>query len=145
MARKIQHLYHLFAFCELPYLDRFQVRADCYFKNVDSLVKHLSSILCRVKGKRDLIKNMDEQVVMTEEISGGRITYVVRKIRKTDIMFNLLYLFDKEAAKLHWSLDSLTDEFFRRIGESRDIKKKQPVRLPKNFSDSLERKSGQKA
>ena len=122
MAKKIQHIYHLFVFCERPYLDDFQIRTDCYFKNVDSLVRHLSSILCRVKGKRDLIKNMDEQVVMTEEISGGRITYVVRKIRKTDIMFNLLYLFDKEAAKLHWSLDSLTDEFFRRIGESRDGK-----------------------
>lgn len=145
MAKKIQHIYHLFVFCERPYLDDFQIRTDCYFKNVDSVVRHLSSILCRVKGKRELIKNMEEQVVMTEEISGGRIVYVVQKINKNDIMFNLLYLFDKEAAKLHWSLDSLTDEFFRRIGESRDIKKKQPVRLPKNFSDSLERKSGQKA
>ena len=131
MAKKIQHIYHLFVFCERPYLDDFQIRTDCYFKNVDSVVRHLSSILCRVKGKRDLIKNMEEQVVMTEEISGGRIVYVVRKINKNDIMFNLLYLFDEQAAKLHWSLDSLTDEFFKRIGESKDGKKKKPVRFPK--------------
>ena len=131
MAKKIQYIYHLFVFCERPYLDDFQIRTDCFFKNVDSVVKHLSSILCRVKGKRELIKNMEEQVVMTEEISGGRIVYVVRKIKKNDIMFNLLYLFDEQAAKLHWSLDSLTDEFFKRIGESRDGKKKQPLRLPK--------------
>lgn len=131
MVKKIQYIYHLFVFCERPYLDDFQIRTDCFFKNVDSVVKHLSSILCRVKGKRELIKNMEEQVVMTEEISGGRIVYVVRKIKKNDIMFNLLYLFDEQAAKLHWSLDSLTDEFFKRIGESRDGKKKQPLRLPK--------------
>lgn len=137
MAKKIQHIYHLFVFCERPYLDDFQIRADCYFKNVDSVVRHLSSILCRVKGKRELIKNMEEQVVMTEEISGGRIVYVVQKINKNDIMFNLLYLFDKEAALHNWKMDTLTDEFFKRIGESRDGKKKQPVRL--------ERKSGQKA
>ena len=133
MARKIHHIYHLFAFCERPYLDDFQVRSDCYFKNVDSVVRHLSSMLCRVKGKRELIKNMEEQVVMTEEISGGRIVYVVRKINKNDIMFNLLYLFDKEAALRNWKMDTLTDEFFKRIGESRDVKKKQPVRLPKLF------------
>lgn len=131
MARKIQHIYHLFVFCERPYLDDFQIRTDCYFKNVDSLVKHLSSILCRVKGKRELIKNMEEQVVMTEEISGGRIVYVVQKINKNDIMFNLLYLFDKEAALRNWKMDTLTDEFFKRIGESRDVKKKQPLKLPK--------------
>lgn len=131
MAKKIQHIYHLFVFCERPYLDDFQIRTDCYFRNVDSVVRHLSSMLCRVKGKRELIKNMEEQVVMTEEISGGRIVYVVQKINKNDIMFNLLYLFDEQAAKLHWSLDSLTDEFFKRIGESRDGKKKQPLRLPK--------------
>lgn len=145
MARKIEHIYHLFVFAELTYLDEFQVREDCYFRNVDSVVRHLSSILCRVKGKRELIKNMEEQVVMTEEISGGRIVYVVRKINKNDIMFNLLYLFDKEAALRNWKMDTLTDEFFKRIGESKDGKKKQPVRLPKIFSDSLERKSGQKA
>lgn len=137
MAKKIQHIYHLFVFCERPYLDDFQIRTDCYFKNVDSVVRHLSSILCRVKGKRELIKNMEEQVVMTEEISGGRIVYVVQKINKNDIMFNLLYLFDKEAALRNWKMDTLTDEFFKRIGESRDVKKKQPVRL--------ERKSGQEA
>ena len=131
MAKKIQHIYHLFVFCERPYLDDFQIRTDCYFKNVDSVVRHLSSILCRVKGKRDLIKNMEEQVVMTEEISGGRIVYVVRKINKNDIMFNLLYLFDKEAALRNWKMDTLTDEFFKRIGESRDVKKKQPLKLPK--------------
>ena len=145
MAKKIQHIYHLFVFCERPYLDDFQIRTDCYFKNVDSVVRHLSSILCRVKGKRELIKNMEEQVVMTEEISGGRIVYVVQKINKNDIMFNLLHLFDKEAALRNWKMDTLTDEFFKRIGESRDVKKKQPVRLPKIFSDSLERKSGQEA
>lgn len=145
MARKIEHIYHLFVFAELRYLDEFQVREDCYFRNVDSVVRHLSSILCRVKGKRELIKNMEEQVVMTEEISGGRIVYVVRKINKNDIMFNLLYLFDKEAALRNWKMDTLTDEFFKRIGESREVKKKQPVRLPKIFSDSLERESGQKA
>ena len=133
MAKKIQHIYHLFVFCERPYLDDFQIRTDCYFKNVDSVVRHLSSILCRVKGKRELIKNMEEQVVMTEEISGGRIVYVVRKVQKNDIMFNLLYLFDKQAALMHWSLDSLTDEFFKRIGESKDDKKKQPAKLPKIF------------
>lgn len=131
MAKKIQHIYHLFVFCERPYLDDFQIRTDCYFKNVDSVVRHLSSILCRVKGKRELIKNMEEQVVMTEEISGGRIVYVVQKINKNDIMFNLLYLFDKEAALRNWKMDTLTDEFFKRIGESRDVKKKQPLRLPK--------------
>lgn len=134
MARKPkipEYIYHLFAFAEFNYEDSFQVRSDCYFKNVDSLVKHLSSMLCRVKGKRELIKNMDDQLVMTEPLFKGKITYVVRKIKKNDIMFNLLYLFDKEAAKLHWSLDSLTDEFFKRIGESQDGKKKQPVRLPK--------------
>lgn len=122
MAKKIQHIYHLFVFCERPYLDDFQIRTDCYFKNVDSVVRHLSSILCRVKGKRELIKNMEEQVVMTEEISGGRIVYVVQKINKNDIMFNLLYLFDKEAALRNWKMDTLTDEFFKRIGESRDGK-----------------------
>ena len=131
MAQKIQHIYHLFVFCERPYLDDFQIRTDCYFKNVDSVVRHLSSILCRVKGKRELIKNMEEQVVMTEEISGGRIVYVVQKINKNDIMFNLLYLFDKEAALRNWKMDTLTDEFFKRIGESRDVKKKQPLKLPK--------------
>lgn len=131
MAKKIQHIYHLFVFCERPYLDDFQIRTDCYFKNVDSVVRHLSSILCRVKGKRELIKNMEEQVVMTEEISGGRIVYVVQKINKNDIMFNLLYLFDKEAALRNWKMDTLTDEFFKRIGESRDVKKKQPLKLPK--------------
>ena len=131
MAKKIQHIYHLFVFCERPYLDDFQIRTDCYFKNVDSVVRHLSSILCGVKGKRELIKNMEEQVVMTEEISGGRIVYVVQKINKNDIMFNLLYLFDKEAALRNWKMDTLTDEFFKRIGESRDVKKKQPLKLPK--------------
>ena len=131
MAKKVQYIYHLFAFSELNYEGSFEVRSDCYFKNVDSLVKHLSSMLCRVKGKRELIKNMDEQLVMTEPLFKGQITYVVRKIRKTDIMFNLLYLFDKEAAKLHWSLDSLTDEFFKRIGDSKDDKPKQPVKMPK--------------
>ena len=85
MAHKIEHIYHLFAFAELTCLDEFQVREDCFFRNVDSLVKHLSSMLCKVKGK---------------------ITYVIRKIKKNDIMFNLLYLFDKEAAKLQWSLDT---------------------------------------
>ncbi len=120
MARKIEHIYHLFVFAELTCLDEFQVRSDCYFRNVDSLVKHLSSMLCKVKGKRELIKNMDDQLVMTEPLFKGKITYVVRKIKKNDIMFNLLYLFDKEAAKLHWSLDTLTDEFFKRIGESKD-------------------------
>lgn len=128
MAKKIQYIYHLFVFCERPYLDDFQIRTDCFFKNVDSVVKHLSSILCRVKGKRELIKNMEEQVVMTEEISGGRIVYVVRKINKNDIMFNLLYLFDKETALRNWKMDTLTDEFFKRIGESKDEKKRQPVR-----------------
>lgn len=131
MARKIQYIYHLFAFAELTCLDEFQVRADCYFRNVDSLVKHLSGMLCKVKGKRELIKNMEDQLVMTEPLFKGKITYVVRKIRKNDIMFNLLYLFDEQAAKLHWSLDSLTDEFFKRIGESKDGKKKQPVKMPK--------------
>lgn len=131
MARKIEHLYHLFVFAELTCLDEFQVRADCYFRNIDSLVKHLSSMLCKVKGKRELIKDMENQLVMTEPLFKGKITYVVRKIKKNDIMFNLLYLFDKEAAKLHWSLDSLTDEFFKRIGESRDVKKRKPVKLPK--------------
>ena len=58
MARKIEHIYHLFAFAELTCLDEFQVRSDCYFRNVDSLVKHLSSMLCKVKGKRELIKNI---------------------------------------------------------------------------------------
>lgn len=109
MAKKIQHIYHLFVFCERPYLDDFQIRTDCFFKNVDS-------------------------VVMTEEISGGRIVYVVRKIKKNDIMFNLLYLFDRQAALMHWSLDSLTDEFFKRIGESGDEKKRKPVKLPKIYS-----------
>ena len=92
-------------------------------------------MLCRVKGKRELIKNMDDEkdLVMTENISKGRIVYVIRKMKKNDIMFNLLYLFEKQAALLHWSLDSLTDEFFKRIGESKDEKKKQPVRLPKIF------------
>ena len=131
MARKIEHIYHLFVFAELTCLDEFQVREDCYFRNVDSLVKHLSGMLCKVKGKRELIKNMDDQLVMTEPLFKGKITYVVRKIKKNDIMFNLLYLFDEQAALLHWSLDSLTDEFFKRIGESRDGKKKKPVRLPK--------------
>lgn len=145
MAKKIQYIYHLFAFCDFNYEGSFEVRSDCYFRNVDSLVKHLSGMLCKVKGKRELIKNMEDELVMTEPLFKGKITYVVRKIKKNDIMFNLLYLFDKEAAKLHWSLDTLTDEFFKRIGESRDVKKKQPVRLPKIFSDSLERKSGQKA
>ena len=130
MARKIEYIYHLFVFAELTCLDEFQIREDCYFRNVDSLVKHLSSMLCKVKGKRELIKNMDDQLVMTEPLFKGKITYVVRKIKKNDIMFNLLYLFDKEAAKMHWSLDSLTDEFFKRIGESKDVKKK-PVRLSK--------------
>ena len=131
MAKKIQHIYHLFVFCERPYLDDFQIRTDCYFKNVDSVVRHLSSILCRVKGKRELIKNMEEQVVMTEEISGGRIVYVVQKINKNDIMFNLLYLFDKEAALRNWKMDTLTEEFFKRVGESKDGKKKAKVKLPK--------------
>ena len=131
MAKKIQHIYHLFVFCERPYLDDFQIRTDCYFRNVDSVVRHLSSILCRVKGKRELIKNMEEQVVMSEEISGGRIVYVVRKIKKNDMMFNLLYLFDKEAALRNWKMDTLTDEFFNKIGESKDDKKKQPVKMPK--------------
>ena len=131
MAKKIQYIYHLFAFCEFNYEGSFEVRSDCYFKNVDSLVKHLSSMLCRVKGKRELIKNMDEQLVMTEQLFKGQITYVVRKIKKNDIMFNLLYLFDKEAALRNWKMDTLTDEFFKRIGESRDGKKKQPLRLPK--------------
>lgn len=131
MAKKIQHIYHLFVFCERPYLDDFQIRTDCYFKNVDSVVRHLSSILCRVKGKRELIKNMEEQVVMSEEISGGRIVYVVRKIKKNDMMFNLLYLFDKQAALRNWKMDTLTDEFFNKIGESKDDKKKQPVKMPK--------------
>lgn len=131
MAKKIQYIYHLFAFCEFNYEGSFEVRSDCYFKNVDSLVKHLSSMLCRVKGKRELIKNMDEQLVMTEQLFKGQITYVVRKIKKNDIMFNLLYLFDKEAALRNWKMDTLTDEFFKRIGESKDGKKKQPVRLPK--------------
>ena len=135
MAKRVQYIYHLFAFCERPYLDDFQVRSDCYFKSVDSLVKHLSSMLCRVKGKRELIKNMDDEkdLVMTENISKGRIVYVIRKMKKNDIMFNLLYLFEKQAALLHWSLDSLTDEFFKRIGESKDEKKKQPVILHKIF------------
>lgn len=133
MAKKVEHIYHLFAFAELTCLDEFQVRADCYFRNIDSLVKHLSSMLCKVKGKRELIKNMDDQLVMTEPLFKGKITYVVRKIRKNDIMFNLLYLFDKEAAKLHWSLDTLTDEFFKRVGESKDGKKKAKVKLPKIF------------
>ena len=88
-------------------------------------------MLCRVKGKRELIKNMDEQLVMTEPLFKGQITYVVRKIKKNDIMFNLLYLFDKEAALRNWKMDTLTDEFFKRIGESKDGKKKQPLRLPK--------------
>ena len=131
MAKKVQYIYHLFAFSELNYEGSFEVRSDCYFKNVDSLVKHLSSMLCRVKGKRELIKNMEDELVMTEPLFKGKITYVVRKIKKNDIMFNLLYLFDKEAAKHHWSLDTLTDEFFNRIGESKDGKKKQPLRLPK--------------
>lgn len=132
MARKVQYIYHLFAFCELTYSNTFQVRSDCYFKNIDSLVKHLSDMLCRVKGKRELIKNMDEEkeLVMVEPLSSGKITYVIRKINKNDIMFSLLYLFDKEAAKLHWSLDTLVDEFFKRIAESKDGKKK-PTRLPK--------------
>ena len=133
MAKKVEHIYHLFAFAELTCLDEFQVRADCYFRNIDSLVKHLSSMLCKVKGKRELIKNMDDQLVMTEPLFKGKITYVVRKIRKNDIMFNLLYLFDKEAAKLHWSLDTLTDEFIKRVGESKDGKKKAKVKLPKIF------------
>ena len=133
MAKKVEHIYHLFAFAELTCLDEFQVRADCYFRNIDSLVKHLSSMLCKVKGKRELIKNMDDQLVMTEPLFKGKITYVVRKIRKNDIMFNLLYLFDKEAAKLHWSLDTLTDEFFKWVGESKDGKKKAKVKLPKIF------------
>ena len=131
MARKIQYIYHLFAFAELTCLDEFQVRADCYFRNIDSLVKHLSSMLCKIKGKRELIKNMDDQLVMTEPLFKGKITYVVRKIRKNDIMFNLLYLFDKEAALRNWKMDTLTDEFFKRIGESRDDKKKRPVKMPK--------------
>ena len=131
MAKKVEHIYHLFAFAELTCLDEFQVRSDCYFRNVDSLVKHLSSMLCKVKGKRELIKNMEDELVMTEPLFKGKITYVVRKIKKNDIMFNLLYLFDKEAAKLHWSLDTLTDEFFKRVGESKDGKKKAKVKLPK--------------
>ena len=131
MAKKVEHIYHLFVFAELTCLDEFQVRSDCYFRNVDSLVKHLSGMLCKVKGKRELIKNMEDQLVMTEPLFKGKITYVVRKIKKNDIMFNLLYLFDKEAAKLHWSLDSLTDEFFKRIGESKDDKPKRPVKMPK--------------
>lgn len=134
MAKKVQYIYHLFAFSELNYEGSFEVRSDCYFKNVDSLVKHLSSMLCRVKGKRDLIKNMDEQLVMTEPLFKGQITYVVRKINKNDIMFNLLYLFDKEAALRNWKMDTLTDEFFKRIGESGDEKKRKPVKLPKIYS-----------
>ena len=134
MARKIQYIYHLFAFAELTCLDEFQVRADCYFRNIDSLVKHLSSMLCKIKGKRELIKNMDDQLVMTEPLFKGKITYVVRKIRKNDIMFNLLYLFDKEAALRNWKMDTLTDEFFKRIGESGDEKKRKPVKLPKIYS-----------
>lgn len=133
MARKPkipEYIYHLFVFAEFNYEDSFQVRSDCYFKNINNLVRHLSSILCRVKGKRELIKNMDDQLVMSEPLYMGKITYVVRKIKKNDIMFNLLYLFDEEAAKLHWSLDTLTDEFFKKIGESKDDKKK-PARLPK--------------
>ena len=133
MAKKIQYIYHLFAFCDFNYEGSFEVRSDCYFKNVDSLVKHLSSMLCRVKGKRELIKNMDEQLVMTEQLFKGQITYVVRKIKKNDIMFNLLYLFDKEAALRNWKMDTLTDEFFKRIGESKDVKKKQPVKMPNIF------------
>ena len=66
---------------------------------------------------------MDDQLVMTEPLFKGKITYVVRKIKKNGIMVNLLYLFDEQAAKLHWSLNSLTDEFFRKIGESKDGKK----------------------
>ena len=75
---------------------------------------------------------MDEEkeLVMVEPLSSGKITYVIRKINKNDIMFSLLYLFDKEAAKLHWSLDTLADEFFKRIGESKDGRKR-PARLPK--------------
>lgn len=138
MARKPkipEHLYHLFVFSyfDYDYEETFQLRADCYFKNVDSLVKYLSSILCRVKGKRELIKNMedDQELVMTEPLFQGKITYVVRKVKKTTIMFNLLYMFDKEAAYAHWRLDSLTDEFFKRVGESKDGKKKAKVKLPK--------------
>lgn len=42
MAKKVQYIYHLFAFAELTFADDFQIRADCYHKNVYDLVKHLS-------------------------------------------------------------------------------------------------------
>jgi hypothetical protein len=89
MAKKERYVYHLMIVHENKDIQKIQVLCNRFLSKPEEVSKAMGTFLCRIRGRRAMIREMDRQLILTEESTACRYTYIILKY-SPDSFENLL-------------------------------------------------------
>ena len=79
MARRPKYMYHIQILHELKESQSFTILQSCFLRTPEEASKAMGTWLCRIRGRREMIRNMNHSLILTEDSPYCRYTYIILK------------------------------------------------------------------